>query len=75
MVERRSVYRVSVLKPEGSRQLGRPRIRWEESNKKILQGVGRSGRDWLDLAQDKDRWRGLVHAVMNLRVHKMQGIS
>ena len=60
-------YRVLVGKPEGERPLGRPRRRWNE-NKLDLQDVGCGGMDWIDLAQDMDRWRGLVIAVMNFRV-------
>ena len=59
--ERRGVYRILVEKPEGKRPLGRPRHRWEDINMDF-QGVGEG------LAQDKDRWRALVNAVMNLRV-------
>jgi len=57
-----------VGKPEGKRPLGRPRRRWECSIKIDLQEVGGRGIDWIDLAQDSDRWRALVNAVMNLRV-------
>jgi hypothetical protein len=56
-----------VGKPEGKRPLGRPRCRWEDI-KMDLQEVGCSGMDWIGLAQDRDRWRALVNAVMNLRV-------
>ena len=55
-------------KPEGKRPLGRPRRRWEDNIKMDLQKVGRGGMDWIDLGQDKDRWRALVNAVINLRV-------
>jgi len=68
MEERRGVYRVLVRKPEGNRPLGRPRRRWEDNIKMDLQEVGCGGIDWIDLAQDRDRWRTLVTAVMNLRV-------
>jgi len=61
------VYRVLVGKPEGKRPLGRPRRRWEDNIKMDLQEVGREGMDWIELAQDRDRWRALVNAVM-LRV-------
>jgi hypothetical protein len=66
--EERGVYRVLVGKPEGKRPLGRPRSRWENNIKSDLQEVGFGGMDWIELAQDKDRWRALVNAVMNLRV-------
>jgi len=68
MGERRGVYRVLVGKPEGKRPLGRPRRRWEDNIKMGLQEVGCGGVDWIELAQDRDRWRALVNAVMNLRV-------
>ena len=75
MEERRGAYRVLVGKPEGKRPLGRPRSRWEDSIKMGLQEVGCEGVDWIELAQDTDKWRALVNAVMNLRAHKMRGIS
>jgi len=56
-----------VGKPEGKRPLGRPKRRWNY-NKMDLQEVGWEGADWMELAQDRDRWRTLVSAVMNLRV-------
>jgi len=68
MGERRDVYSVLVGKPEGKRPLGRPRRRWEDNIKVDLHEVGRGGMDWVELAQDRDRWRALVTAVMNLRV-------
>jgi len=68
MGERRGVYRVLVGKPEGTRPLGRPRCRWEDNVKMGLQEVGCGGMGWIELAQDRDRWRALVIAVMNLRV-------
>jgi len=71
----RGVHRVLVGKPEGKRQLGRPRRRWEDTIKMDLQKVGGGCGDWMDLAQDRDRWRALVSTVMNLRVPKMRGIS
>jgi hypothetical protein len=55
-------------KPEGKRQLGRPRRRWDVNIKMYLQEVGCGGMDWMELAQDRDRWRELVNAAMNLRV-------
>ena len=60
--------RVLVGKPEGKRPLGTPRRRWEDNIKTDLQEVGCGGMDWIDMAQDRDRWRALVNAVMNLRV-------
>ena len=66
--ERRGVYRVSVGKPEGKRPLGRRRRRWEDNIKMDLQEVGGGCGDWMELAQDRDRWRALVKAVMNFRV-------
>ena len=71
----RGVYRVLVGKPEGKRPLGRPRRRWEDNIKMDLQGVGGSCGDWMELAQDRDRWRVLVSTVMNPRVSKIRGIS
>ena len=68
MGERRGVYRVSVGKPEGKIPLGRPRRRWEDNIKMDNQEVECGGMDWIELAQDRDRWRALVTAVMNLRV-------
>jgi hypothetical protein len=62
------VYRVLVGKPEGKRQMGRPRRRWEDNIKADLQEVGCGGIDWIQLVQDRDRWRALVNAVMNLWV-------
>jgi hypothetical protein len=68
MEEGRGVYRVLVKKPEVKRPLGRPRPRWEDNMKMDLQEVGCGGMDWIELAQDRVRWRSLVNAVMNLRV-------
>ena len=64
----RGIYRVLVGKTDGKRPLGRPRHRWEDNIKMDLQEVGREGMDWIELAQDSDRWRALVNAVMNLQV-------
>ena len=68
MGERRDVYRVFEGKPEGKRPLGRPRCRWENNIKMDIQEVGCGGMDWIELAQDRDKWRALVNAVMNIRV-------
>jgi len=68
MGERRGVIRVLVGKPEGKRPLGRPRRRWENNIKLDLREVGCGDMDWIELAQDRDRWRALVNALMNLRV-------
>ena len=68
MGERRSAYRKLVGNPEGKWPLGRPRCRWEDNIKIDLQEVGCRGMDSIELAQDRDRWRALVNAVMNLRV-------
>ena len=62
-------------KPEGKRPLGVPRRRWEDNIKMDLQEVGCGGMDWIDLTQDRDRWRALVNAVMNIGFYKMRGIS
>ena len=67
MGEGRGVNRVLVGKPERKRPLGRPRRRWEDNIKTDLQEVGVGG-DWMELAQDGDRWRALVNTVMNFRV-------
>ena len=67
MGEGRGVHRVLVGKPEGKRPLWRPRRRWEDNIKMDLQEVGGIG-DWVELAQDRDRWRALVNTAMNFRV-------
>jgi len=68
MGEERGVYRVLVGKPEGKRPLGGPRRRWVDHIRMDLQEVGCGYMDWIGLALDRDRWRTLVSAVMNLRV-------
>jgi hypothetical protein len=68
--ERRGVYRVLVWKPEGKRPLGRPRLRWEDNIKADLQEVGCGGIDWIELTQDRDRWKELVNVVMNLSAQR-----
>jgi hypothetical protein len=68
MGERRGVYRILLGKPDGKRPLRRPTNRWEDSIKMDVQAVGCGGMDWIDLVQDRDRWRALVNAVMNLRI-------
>ena len=66
--EEKEVYRVLVGKLEGKRPLGRPRRRWVDNIRTDIQEVGCGYMDWIGLAQDRDRWRMLVSAVMNLRV-------
>jgi hypothetical protein len=68
MGEERKVYKVLVEKPEGKRLLGRPRRRWEDVIIMDLKEIGFGGVDWIQLAQDRDGWRAVVSAVMNLRV-------
>ena len=65
--EDREVYRVLVGKPEGKSSLGRPRCRWVDNIRTDLQEVGCGYMDWIGLAQDRDKWRRLVSAVMHLR--------
>jgi hypothetical protein len=69
MGERRDAYRASVGIPEGRRALGRPRRKWEDNIKWIFERLdgGMDCIDWINLAQDRHRWRALVNAVMNLR--------
>ena len=64
----RGVHRVLLGKPVGKRPLGRPRRRWEDNIKMDLREVGGGGGDWMELAEDRDRWRALVNTVMNFRV-------
>jgi hypothetical protein len=68
MRERRGVYRVLVGKPEGKSPLGRPKHRWEDNIKMDLQEVGCGGMNWIELAQERERWQALVTAGMNLQV-------
>jgi hypothetical protein len=68
MGEERKVYKVLVGKSEGKRPLGRPRRRWEDGIRMDLREIGLEGVYWIRLAQDRDRWRAVVSAVMNLRV-------
>jgi hypothetical protein len=68
MGEGRGVHRVLVGRPEGRRPLGRARRRWEHNIKRSLQEVGGDCGDWMERAQDRDRWRALVNTVMNLQV-------
>ena len=68
MREKRGLYRDLVGKPERKRPLGRPRLRWEDNVKIDLQEVGCGDMDWIELAQDKDRWRALANVVVNLPV-------
>jgi hypothetical protein len=68
MMEGRVVHRVLVGKPEGKRPWERPRCRWEDNIKRDLQEVGGDCGDWMEWAQDRDRWRALVVTVMNFRV-------
>ena len=60
-------------KPKGERPLGRPRCRWEDNIKTDLQEVGCEGMNWIDVAQDRDRWWAVMNAVMNLRVPQNAG--
>jgi hypothetical protein len=68
MGEKRNAYRIFVGKPEGKKSLGRTGRMWEDNIKMDLREIGWGGMNWIDLAQDRDRWRALVNTVMNLRV-------
>jgi hypothetical protein len=68
MGEGRSVYRISVGRPEGKGPLVRLRRRWEDNNKMDFREIGINGANWIRLAQDRVQWRALVRMVMNLRV-------
>jgi hypothetical protein len=67
MGKRRGVYKVLVGNPEGKKALGRRRRRWKDNIKMDLQEVGCGGMEWIELAQDRDRWRAVVNAVRNHR--------
>jgi hypothetical protein len=73
MGEVRGAYNILVGKSEGRRPLGRPRRRWEEKRKMDLRDIGFGDVDWINLAQDRDRWRAVVNTVMNLRVLENAG--
>jgi hypothetical protein len=68
MVKFVMAYRILVGNQEGKKPLGRPRLRWVDNIKIDLKEIGWDGRDWMDLAQDRDRWRALVNMVLNLQV-------
>jgi hypothetical protein len=68
MGEKRNAYRILVRQPEGKRPLGRSRYRWVSNIKIDLRDIGWDSMDWVDLVQDRDRWRVLMNTVMNLRV-------
>jgi hypothetical protein len=68
MGEERQVYRILVEKPEGKRPLGRPRHRWEDGIRMDLKEIGCGGVEWIQLAQDRYRWRAVVNTVMKLLV-------
>ena len=66
--EKRGVYRFLVGKPEGNRPFGKPRRRWEDDINMDLQEVGRGCRDWIELTEDRYRWRTILNVMINLRV-------
>jgi hypothetical protein len=68
MGEERKVYKVFVVNPEGKRPLGRPKCRWEDGIRMDIREIGLGDVDWILLAQERDRWRAVVSAVMNLWV-------
>jgi hypothetical protein len=68
MGAKRNLQRILVVKPEGKRPLGRPRLRWMDNIKMYLRKIRWSGMECIDLAQDRDQWRVLVNTAMNLRV-------
>jgi hypothetical protein len=67
-MEKRNAYRILLGNPEGKRPLGKQRRRWVDNIKMDLRGIGWDGMDCIDRAEDRDQWRALVKAVMNLRV-------
>jgi hypothetical protein len=67
MGEKRNAYRILMGKPDGKRQLGRPRRRWVDNIKMDLRKLGWDGVDWIDLAQNRDQWRAPVNTVLHLR--------
>jgi len=71
MGEKRGVYKILMWKPEGKGPLGRPRRRWENNIKMDLKEGGCEGMAWIEVAEDRDRWRALVNAVMNFGFHQM----
>ena len=75
MGDERGAHRGLVGKPDGKRPLGRPRRRWEDNIKMDLEEVRGGCGEWMELAQNRDRWRALVSTMRNLRVPKMRGIS
>jgi hypothetical protein len=68
MRKKRNIYRILLGKPEGKRQLGRPRRKWVDNIKIYLREIGWDAVDWMDMAQDRDQWRALVNTILNLRV-------
>ena len=68
MEEGRSAFKILTDKPTGKRPLGRPRRRWEDNIRMYLEEIGINARKWVDSAQDRDYWRALVNAALNLRV-------
>jgi hypothetical protein len=72
---RNKTWQIKKNKPEGKRQLGSPRRRWEDNIKMDLQKVECEGMDWIEVPQGRDRWRDLVNGVMNFWFHKMRRIS
>jgi hypothetical protein len=66
MGEKRNGYSILVGKPEGKRELGRPKRRWEDNIRIDLREIGRGGMDWINLAQDRDQWKALVNTILKL---------